>query len=150
MSGIDPADIIETLTQMGLPLVEFPAGHVLIEEDTAGSAAYVLYEGEVSVTQNFRELATLSHPGAMLGEVAAVMGTERTATVTVTKPSQFFVIENLPDFLHQCSPLALLLMKSMAHRLLDQDRHHTGIYIGLKRLREQDRQSRVQKKLPRR
>lgn len=149
-NGVEPAEFIRTLQVMGLPLQEFPAGHVLIEEDTSGYTAYVLYAGEVSVTQNFRELCILSHAGAMLGEVAALLGTARTASVTVTKPSQFYVIENLPDFLNQCAPLAVLLMRSMAYRLLAQDRQPARTYIGLKRLHEQSRQDRVQKKLNRR
>ncbi len=72
----------------------------------------------------------------MLGEIAALLNIERTATVTTTKTSSLFVIDDLQEFLGDNSPIAMAVMKNMANQILDRDKKHTGIYIGLKKLRE--------------
>lgn len=137
--SLKPGLIIDALVRMGYPLTEFPEGEILIREGTRERSVYVLYEGEVSVTQNYRELAVITDPGAMLGEVASLLNIERSATVTVTRPSTFFVIDDLQVFLGENSPLAMAVMKNMAQQILDRDKMHTGIYIGLKKLRERRR-----------
>lgn len=136
---IRPGLIVDLLIRMGIPLTEFNEGDVLIQENTVGSTIYVLYEGEVTVTQFYKEIAVIRDQGAMLGEIAALLGVERTATVTVTQPSSIFVIDDLIEFLGDNSPIAMVVMKNMAQQILDRDKQHSGIYIGLKKLRERQR-----------
>ena len=63
-------------------------GHVLMEEDEAGTSFYVILTGEVRVLINVdgeeakREVAQLGG-GAFVGEIAALMGEPRSATVIV-------------------------------------------------------------------
>ncbi|RMD75140.1 MAG: cyclic nucleotide-binding domain-containing protein [Lentisphaerae bacterium] len=137
--AIKPGLLIDILVRMGYPLSTYPANQVLLREGTKGSTVFVLYSGEVSITQDYREIAVINDQGAMLGEIAALLGIERTATVTTTMPSELFMIEDLHDFLGENSPAAIALMKNMAQQIIERDRQHPGIYIGLKRLREKNR-----------
>ncbi len=147
MSEPDPSQITDLLLGMDFPITEYEEDDVLIEEDSVGETVFVLYEGEVAVTQYYREIATINQPGAMLGEIAAVLGVPRTATITVTKPSRFFVIEDLLEFLSDNPIMAVVILKGMAFQILERDKYHSGIYVGLRRLREKDAEAEHEEKL---
>ena len=74
-----PAATIEALAAK-LEATDFAAGDVLIREGERGDDAYLLRSGEVDVLRGDRRLATLG-AGAFVGEVSALTGTGRTATV---------------------------------------------------------------------
>ncbi|MEK7862143.1 MAG: cyclic nucleotide-binding domain-containing protein, partial [Chloroflexota bacterium] len=74
-----PAASIEALAAKLEP-VDFRAGDVLLREGERGDDAYLLRSGEVEVLRADRPLATLG-PGSFVGEVSALTGTARTATV---------------------------------------------------------------------
>ena len=77
-----PAATIEALAAK-LELVEFPEGAELLREGETGDDAYLLRTGEVEVTRGGRHLAKLQS-GSFVGEVSALTGTARTATVRAT------------------------------------------------------------------
>jgi CRP/FNR family cyclic AMP-dependent transcriptional regulator len=132
---IKPGMVVDLLIRLGVPLTDFPADKVLIREGTKGTNVYVLHEGEVSITQEFSEIAIIQDQGAMLGEIAALLGIERTATVTTTTDCTFFVIEDLQAFIDEHPKATIAVLKNMAQQILDRDKAHPGVYIGLKRLR---------------
>ena len=74
-----PAAAIEALAAK-LEATAFAAGDVLLREGEHGDDAYLLRSGEVDVLHRDRHLATLG-PGSFVGEVSALTGKERTATV---------------------------------------------------------------------
>ena len=74
-----PAATIEALAARLEP-VEFPAGAELLHEGESGDDAYLLRSGEVDVSRGGRWLAKLAPP-SFVGEVSALTGTPRTATV---------------------------------------------------------------------
>lgn len=74
-----PAAVVETLAAKLEPTA-FAPGDVVLREGERGDDAYLLREGEVEVLRGERVLATLG-PGAFVGEVSALTGTARTATV---------------------------------------------------------------------
>jgi CRP/FNR family cyclic AMP-dependent transcriptional regulator len=109
--------IIPQLVLMGIDKKEFPAGHVLVEEGTAGAAFYVMEAGEVSITKDGKELARISESGQIFGEMSALMGRSRRATVTTTQPSTFFMVDDLLTFLRRNPEMAILLLRVMAERV---------------------------------
>jgi CRP/FNR family cyclic AMP-dependent transcriptional regulator len=109
--------IIPQLVLMGIEKKEFPAGHVLVEEGTAGGGFYVLDDGEVAITKDGKELARIGESGQIFGEMSALMGRSRRATVTTTRPSTFFMIDDLLTFLRRNPEMALLLLRIMAERV---------------------------------
>lgn len=74
-----PATAIEALAAKLQP-ARFAPGEVLIREGDRGDDAFLLQSGEVDVFRAERRLATMG-PGSFVGEVSALTGAERTATV---------------------------------------------------------------------
>ncbi len=70
---------------------EVAAGVKLVGEGTTGHSFFVIRDGEVAVTADGDEIATLGS-GDFFGEVALVAAGRRTATVTTTKPSRLLVL----------------------------------------------------------
>jgi CRP-like cAMP-binding protein len=72
-------------------LREVGAGVKLVGEGATGHSFFVIGEGEVAVTADGDEIATLG-PGDFFGELALLSAGRRTATVTTTKPSRVLVL----------------------------------------------------------
>lgn len=74
-----PAPTIEALAARLEPAA-FAAGDVLMREGDRGDETFLIRAGEVEAFRGDRRLATLG-PGAFVGEVSALTGAPRTATV---------------------------------------------------------------------
>jgi voltage-gated potassium channel len=70
---------------------EVGAGVKLVGEGATGHSFFVISDGEVAVTANSEEIATLV-TGDYFGELALLGELRRTATVTTTKPSLLLVL----------------------------------------------------------
>jgi voltage-gated potassium channel len=70
---------------------EVGPGVRLVGEGTTGNAFFVIGEGEVAVSADGTELATLG-PGEFFGELALLRAGRRSATVTTTAPSRILVL----------------------------------------------------------
>jgi CRP-like cAMP-binding protein/Zn-dependent protease len=79
-----PAASIEALAAK-LVAVEFAPGTAILREGEGGDDVYLLRSGDVEVTRAGRLLATLG-AGAFVGEVSALTGTARSATVSARTP----------------------------------------------------------------
>lgn len=71
--------------------VDRPAGTVLIREGAPGQEAFVVMEGEASVTRDGKEIATVG-AGGFFGEMALVDNEPRVATVTSKTPMRLLVL----------------------------------------------------------
>ncbi|HEB59463.1 MAG TPA: cyclic nucleotide-binding domain-containing protein [Gammaproteobacteria bacterium] len=80
--NLPPANIKALLQRM--ERIQVNEGDVIVSQGSPGDYYYVLVDGAARVTRTI-ELATL-RPGASFGEEALVTGTERNATVTMTRP----------------------------------------------------------------
>src|SRR6266851_4391107 len=74
-----PAAAIEALAAKLEPAA-FAAGEILMREGERGDDAYLVRSGDLEVLRAERLLATIG-PGSFVGEVSALTGTARTATV---------------------------------------------------------------------
>ena len=79
-----------------LPVVSTPAGGVLIEEGTRPNRLLVLVEGEVTIERDGTALARVDAPGAVFGEMSAVLGQPATATVRASSDVRVHVVEDPP------------------------------------------------------
>ena len=70
-----------------------PAGHELTREGEPGHEFVVIVEGAATVERGGDTVATLG-PGDFLGEIALLVRTNRTATVTTTEPSRLLVFDD--------------------------------------------------------
>jgi CRP-like cAMP-binding protein len=74
----------ETIGKLAARMVreEFPGGRTIVREDESTDRFYVLISGLAGVTQADRGARGVIRPGETFGEVAALAGGKRTATVT--------------------------------------------------------------------
>lgn len=107
-------------------LVEFPAGAVILREGDPGNHMYVVMEGELSVLIRDKVIATAS-PGEIVGEMALINTSTRTATVVadthcvladIDRSSFDSLLQYVPDFtIHVMNVLADRL--SAAYEMID-------------------------------
>ena len=102
--------------QMDLQTV--PAGHVLFKEGERGNFMYVLISGTAGIFVGNREMET-AVAGAIVGEMAIIDDSVRSATVVAVSDCKFLPIERERfNFLIQKKPeFALHVMRVMADRL---------------------------------
>lgn len=61
--------------------VSFEPGDLVMQEQTAGREAFLIIDGNVTVTRGTKKLAELG-PGNLVGEMALIVDEPRSATVT--------------------------------------------------------------------
>ena len=117
----------------GHPRREFAAGAVVLEQGVVSPTILILLQGEVEVVRDGVRLAKSSEPGAVFGEISALLGGPYTASVRTLKPSAFAVIEDSNAFLSQSAEAALHVARLLARRintlnkyLLDVKRQYEG------------------------
>ncbi len=107
--------------------VDFAAGHTLITEGEAGSEAYVVLSGTVSVSRQGTMIAALG-PGEIIGELALLEDAERTASVTCETDCSMLVLDrrHFVPLLEDTPALAIGFLEELARRLRDLDRTAFG------------------------
>ena len=78
---LDPAELQEVANAMHE--ATFSAGETVVTEGAPPEAFFVVANGEAAVTVGGEERGTIA-PGDWFGEIALLMGSERTATITAT------------------------------------------------------------------
>jgi CRP-like cAMP-binding protein len=71
--------------------IDVPAGFDLTREGERGREAVILASGAATVERDGETIATVG-PGDIVGELALVTYSPRSATVTTTEPSRLFVL----------------------------------------------------------
>jgi CRP/FNR family cyclic AMP-dependent transcriptional regulator len=70
-----------------LPEVAFAPGEVVVAEGGADGSLWVLVSGALQVRKGTVVVNTVTRPGALVGEIAVLLGTVNSATVEATQPS---------------------------------------------------------------
>lgn len=99
------------------PLQNFEAGEIILPQGERTGLLFFLVEGKVEVVKDEVTVATTAEPGAIFGDLSALLGTPHTATVRAVLPSQFRVVENPREFLEKNPPVCLHLCELLARRL---------------------------------
>lgn len=100
-----------------LPVVDLQPDDVLVEEGQRTSAVFVLDHGALAVTRGGMAIAEITTPGAFVGEIAALVGGDHSATVTATAPSRLWRADDGAAFLRSSPDLAIMVAIEVAHRL---------------------------------
>src|SRR6187399_66685 len=82
-------------------------GDLLVETGEAGGELYVLVSGSLSVERDGVEIAKISEPGALIGEMSVLLGVDHSATVRALSAVEVRVIEDAIHFL-EATPLVAL------------------------------------------
>ena len=115
-------------TLAGLPVATRRAGETVLSAGLKTELLLILKKGSVAIVKDSIEIAIVDQPGAVLGELSALLDQPHTAEVRALEDSQFYVADAI---LLEKDPSALLYVaRIMAGRLLAAD-------IGLVSLKKQ-------------
>jgi CRP/FNR family cyclic AMP-dependent transcriptional regulator len=93
------------------------AGETVLAEGQAHHDLLILVEGAVRVTSGGTEISVIDRPGAVFGEMAALLDGEATATVTTLVESRFLCSHDPLTVLRDQPGFALEVATTLAHRL---------------------------------
>lgn len=76
-----------------LPLATYGAGEMVLREGTKTGRLLILKKGAVSVAKGGVEIAKVAEPGAVFGELSALLDAPHGADVRALEPSEFHVAD---------------------------------------------------------
>jgi CRP-like cAMP-binding protein len=76
-----------------LPLESYGAGETVFTEGTKTGRLLILKSGAVSIVKSGIEIAAVTEPGAVFGELSALLGQPHTADVRTLATSEFHVAD---------------------------------------------------------
>ena len=100
-----------------LPEIELAPGDVLIREGGSGEALWILVSGELRVLKGDVVVNTITHPGAVIGEMSMLLGGAHSATVEATAPTRLRVGADGHALLESDPAITKLVAIGLAERL---------------------------------
>lgn len=100
-----------------LPKENFEVGTVLIEQGDSLGRLMILESGSLEVLRDGVPIASIAEPGAIIGEMSALLSSPYTATVRAVEPTTVRVTSNAGQFLESHSMIALAVARTLAQRL---------------------------------
>lgn len=100
-----------------LPEVTLPGGAVLIREGEVHSRLFVLVDGAVEVSRAGSTLRVVDDPGAVFGEMSALLGGAATATVRAVRETRLRRSDDGPAFLRSQPGVTHAVATMLAQRL---------------------------------
>jgi CRP-like cAMP-binding protein len=100
-----------------LPISTFQPGEIVLAAGSTTGRLLVLRHGEVEVVRNGTRIARVSEPGAVFGEMAALLDKPHTADVRAVERSEFNIADAAT--LLSDNPTALLYIATILARRLD-------------------------------
>ena len=99
------------------PVRHFATGEIILAQGDQTGLLFVLIEGAVEVVKDGVSVATTADPGAVFGDLSALLGVAHTAEVRAMRDSSFHVVTNPRVFLEQTPTACLHLCELLARRL---------------------------------
>src|SRR5256886_17057817 len=93
------------------------AGAFVVHEGHTTGHLYVLIEGRLEVIKGDTVVATITEPGAVLGEMSVLLDKPHTATVRAAAGSVIYEINDAASFLRQPPSVAILIARTLARPL---------------------------------
>ena len=100
----------------GLPIMKYQAGETVLSAGSTDGRLLVLRSGEVEVLKDGVQIAKVSAPGAVFGELAVLLDQSHTADVRTLEQSEFHVAD-APTLLANDSIVTLYVAAILARRL---------------------------------
>jgi len=101
----------------GLRATDYRKGDVLLAEGTQTGMLYILVDGTVEILKGDFQIDVVSTPGALFGEVSALLDIPHMATVRVLNTSRVYKIEHAVAFLNNYPMVAMEVARLLAQRL---------------------------------
>jgi len=100
-----------------LPLVTYQAGETVVSTASTTGRLLILKEGAVAVVKEGVEIARVTEPGAVFGELSVLLDQPHTADVRALEASQFHVADAATIL--RVDPIALLYVATVLAQRLD-------------------------------
>jgi CRP/FNR family cyclic AMP-dependent transcriptional regulator len=100
-----------------LPLATYRAGETVLSATSTTGRLLILKEGAVTVVKEGVEIAKVTEPGAVFGELSTLLGQPHTADVRALEDSQFHVASTAASLMQD--PVALLYVATALSRRVD-------------------------------
>jgi CRP/FNR family cyclic AMP-dependent transcriptional regulator len=97
------------------------AGETLFEEGDIDEKVYILIEGRVEVLRGSTRVAEIDVGDTFIGEISALTGHPRTATVRTLRKSTLLVVGHIEDLFMADSTWGIKLARVLAERLERMD-----------------------------
>jgi CRP-like cAMP-binding protein len=104
-----------------LPVVTYQAGETVIAEGSRTGRLLILGKGSVVIVKEDTEIARVTEPGAVFGELSVLLDQPHTAEVRALENSRFHVAN--AAFLFTQDPIAVLYVATVLARRLDGANH---------------------------
>jgi CRP/FNR family cyclic AMP-dependent transcriptional regulator len=101
----------------GFPLATYQAGETVFTAGSMTGRLLILRQGAVAVVKEGVEIARVTEPGAVFGELSVLLDQPHTAEVRALEASQFHVADAATLF--RVDPIALLYVATVLARRLD-------------------------------
>ena len=101
----------------GFPIATYRAGETVITAGSTTGRLLILSKGAVAVFKEGVEIATVTEPGAVFGELSVLLDQPHTADVRALETSQFYVADAAA--LLRVDPIALIYVATVLARRLD-------------------------------
>jgi CRP/FNR family cyclic AMP-dependent transcriptional regulator len=96
---------------------DLSAGTLVVHEGGRTGHLYVLIEGRLEVIKGDTVVATITEPGAVLGEMSVLLDQPHTATVRAALDSVVYEIDDAASFLRAQPAVSILIARMLAQRL---------------------------------
>jgi CRP/FNR family cyclic AMP-dependent transcriptional regulator len=96
---------------------DVPAGTTVIHEGGTTGHLFVLIAGRLEVIKGDTIVASITEPGAMVGEMSVLLDQPHTATVRAASDSTVYEFGDAAAFLRDQPAVALLIARMLAQRL---------------------------------
>ena len=120
-----------------LPRIELAAGESWVTEGGSGGSVWVLVDGRLEVRKGDVPVNTITHPGALVGEMSTLTGSQHSASVVATTDVTLLHAVDGAAFLDSDPAVLRLVATGLAERLafvttyLADLRHQYGDAPGL-------------------
>jgi CRP/FNR family cyclic AMP-dependent transcriptional regulator len=102
-----------------LPLATYLAGETVFNAGSKSGRLLFLKNGAVAILKGSVEIAKVKEPGAVLGEISALLDRPHTADVRALEDSQFYIAD--AALLGKDPTVVLYIAKILARRLVAAD-----------------------------
>jgi CRP-like cAMP-binding protein len=92
-------------------------GDLVVHEGGRTGHLYILIEGRLEVVKGDTVVASITEPGAVLGEMSVLLDMPHTATVRAATDSAIYEIDDAATFLRTQPAVAILIARMLAQRL---------------------------------
>lgn len=99
------------------PVRTVAAGETLINQGSPGGDLFILEQGRLAIERDGVKIATAANPGALLGEMAILLGRATTATVRAERQTRVRVIADARAALAADAELSLHVAQLIAGKL---------------------------------